>query len=108
MGMIMEPRRYNQTADTLKGLLIVLVILGHFLLGTLMDNPIRYFIYSFHMPLFLFVGGYLINLPKLADMSWKDIFVKHFKRMLMAWGIAWGIYTLWACYPEFSSRQICF
>lgn len=57
MGMIKEPRRYNQTADTLKGLLIVLVILGHFLLGTLMDNPIRYFIYSFHMPLFLFVGG---------------------------------------------------
>jgi fucose 4-O-acetylase-like acetyltransferase len=85
--------KYNQTVDVVKGLLILLVIIGHVLLGS-QRTPVRYFIYLFHMPLFLFVGGYLVNLPKLSEMSWKEIFVKYYKRMLKAWGFAWVIYTM--------------
>ena len=38
----------NRSIDTLKGLLIFTVVLGHVLLGTLDENPLRYLIYSFH------------------------------------------------------------
>lgn len=41
---------------------MVLVVLGHAISDTVMDNPLFsrlfYFIYSFHMPLFFFISGY--------------------------------------------------
>ena len=49
--------------DNLKGMLIFLVVLGHFLayLSTTADNHLMYtllvFIYAFHMPAFIFVSG---------------------------------------------------
>ena len=47
--------------DNVKFLLIVLVVTGHFLLRYV-DNYCHYrslflFIYSFHMPLFIFISG---------------------------------------------------
>ena len=50
--------------DSLKGLLIILVILGHVI--TTIDNvnivnhAVMGFIYIFHMPLFILISGYLI------------------------------------------------
>jgi len=40
----------------LRGCLILLVIIGHIVLGTIHDNWIRYTIYAFHMSLFLLTG----------------------------------------------------
>lgn len=42
--------------DTLKGLLILLVILGH--CGTALSEGLLSVIYSFHMPLFVLISGY--------------------------------------------------
>lgn len=48
--------------DNLKGMLIILVVFGHFIeIYITKDNKIRYiyeFIYIFHMPLFIFISGY--------------------------------------------------
>lgn len=54
------------TIDTLKVFLIILVILGH-LIGSLdrSNNVIWNFIYTFHMPLFVLVSGYLSNRDNL-------------------------------------------
>lgn len=43
--------------DTLKAILIVLVVLGH--TGTALGEKWLSVIYAFHMPLFIFVSGYL-------------------------------------------------
>ncbi len=48
--------------DNLKGILITLVVIGHFLLYIKNDinaQRILFFIYSFHMPLFVFISGLL-------------------------------------------------
>lgn len=48
--------------DALKGILIILVILGHVIQGAVQDyqhNDLFRFIYSFHMPLFFLISGYL-------------------------------------------------
>lgn len=50
--------------DNIKGLLIILVVIGHaiqYCLPTYEMNIAFRFIYSFHMPLFFFVSGYLAN-----------------------------------------------
>lgn len=70
----MEERNY---ISNLKGLLIILVVVGHFaqiLIGVFSDE-LKFipqasvlFIYSFHMPLFVFVSGYLSkNIEKRRD-----------------------------------------
>ena len=43
----------NPRIDLLRGWLMVLVITGHIVLGSVHENLIRYVIYAFHMPLFI-------------------------------------------------------
>lgn len=51
--------------DFFKGVAILLVICGHVILanikGALDTHPVYTWIYSFHMPLFFFISGYLIS-----------------------------------------------
>ena len=50
-------------ADRLKGILIVLVVLGHAIQQTMneacFDNHLWNYIYSFHMPAFMAISGFL-------------------------------------------------
>lgn len=87
-------KSHNNSIDVIKGFGILCVIIGHVLLGSLNDNPLRFVIYSFHMPLFFFVSGWLINPQKLANFSFRDCMVKYAKRMLLWWFAAWLVYTL--------------
>ena len=52
-------------ADSLKGLLILLVVLGHAIQGIYLDsadaNHIYNLIYSFHMPAFFAISGYFVK-----------------------------------------------
>lgn len=51
-------KQRNETVDIAKGLGIVLVILGHLVVG---DGLVSKWIFSFHMPLFYFLSGYVMN-----------------------------------------------
>lgn len=53
--------------DTLKGILIVLVVLGH--TETALGDKWLSVIYAFHMPLFIFVSGYFSKRMPLREMS---------------------------------------
>lgn len=57
----------NVTIDIVKGIAIILVVFGHLIQYSLMPssedfftNPVFKIIYSFHMPLYIFISGYLI------------------------------------------------
>lgn len=57
--------------DRLKGLAIILVVIGH-LLKTGETGMLYRFIYSFHMPLFMFLSGLVIkDFPKWQKLSFK-------------------------------------
>ena len=61
----METRR-SSLWDNIKGILICLVVLGHFLYnfaGFELVSLIVYLIYVFHMPAFVFVSGYFTHDP---------------------------------------------
>lgn len=48
----------NVSVDILKGVAAYLVVLGHLVTGKEAYRPLYQFIYSFHMPLFMFLAGY--------------------------------------------------
>uniref|UniRef100_UPI001C2F5592 acyltransferase family protein n=1 Tax=Micrococcus sp. GbtcB5 TaxID=2824750 RepID=UPI001C2F5592 len=52
--------------DTAKGMGIFLVILGH--TGSL-GGRITNYIYSYHMPLFFFLSGYLFSVGKYSNFA---------------------------------------
>lgn len=78
--------QYNESVDFLKGILITLVVIGH----VIADSIPRYIIYSFHLPLFFFLSGYLI---KYNDFG-KE-FAKKAKRLIVPYLTASLIYFLW-------------
>lgn len=70
-------------ADSLKGWLMLLVILGHAIQGTLgyecNSNHVFNFIYSFHMPAFIAVSGWLLFRGDLSSYTKKE-YLKSCKR----------------------------
>lgn len=69
---------YIHWIDILKGLGIFLVILGH----TIKNNDLYLWIYSFHMPLFFFISGYLMN-PQTKLVCYKSFVWKKAKSLLL-------------------------
>lgn len=64
--------------DVLKGIGIFLVIMGH----TFKENSVFYWVYSFHMPLFFLISGYLIE-PKSEIRKRREFFLKKCKSLLL-------------------------
>ena len=65
--------------DSIKGLLIILVILGHLIIAldnyNFINHCVMGFIYIFHMPLFILISGYVTKHPdnqQPRDM-WKTV-----------------------------------
>ena len=85
----MENKKYYEELTILKGIAIILVVLGHSFSFTgfnILDNNIlnRYIhdsIYSFHMPLFFMIAGFLTNNYK--DNLNKKFYVSKIKRLLI-------------------------
>lgn len=72
--MIHSKARDNRI-DSIKGVLIILVIIGHLMgrCGTGMINEILIkFIYTFHMPLFILISGYLTKIDSKVSF-WRGI-----------------------------------
>ncbi len=86
----------NHSFDALKGGLIVLVICGHVLIGTLEENGIRRFIYFFHMPLFLAVTGYFVK-RSVIERPFIWLARRYYHRMILPFLVAFVVFTgiLW-------------
>lgn len=70
-----EARKRDIRIDMLKGFAIILVVLGHcvqfvYASKDFGQNIVFRVIYSFHMPLFMFISGYTVALTKKA-IDWK-------------------------------------
>lgn len=63
--------------DNLRGIVIILVVIGHLSIPLMLQT----FIYSFHMPLFFFLSGYLFN--KKTFNSMKEFATKKFHAILV-------------------------
>lgn len=82
----------NQAFDALKGFLIILVIMGHVLLGSISENLGREIIYFFHMPIFLAVTGFFTK-KSLITSDRSKILLKYKNRMIYPFLLAFMFYT---------------
>lgn len=92
----------NLYIDIIKAVSIILVIVGHciqygsgieFLQGQLFfENPIFIFIYSFHMPLFMLISGYLFACS-LENKRWDEVLLIKFKQLIIPLA-CWSVFSL--------------
>jgi fucose 4-O-acetylase-like acetyltransferase len=70
--------------DIARAICIILVVIGHYL----PDNSPNWYlilnniIYAFHMPLFMFVSGYICSAVK-KNTGYKDFVLNKFKRLII-------------------------
>lgn len=86
---LMNKKVHLHYVDNLKAFLILLVVLGHCVQFTDSDfdhNIVFRYIYSFHMPLFMFVSGFLSYKPQT---TWYSVKKRFFQLMLPF--ISWGM-----------------
>ncbi len=91
----MEKTNRDIRLDIIKGIAIILVVIGHVVSGVYapvdgIHNPVFKFCYSFHMPLFIFVSGWLTGIKDISPQG-KDWVIKKTKRLLVP-------YIIWTCF----------
>jgi acyltransferase len=82
--------------DLTKGALILLVIAGHVIIGPISETLPRYIIYSFQMPLFCALSGYLLRWDQLKGSSFIVLMQKYRYRMIIPWVTALLMYAILA------------
>lgn len=85
----------NRNIDGLKGLLVLLVLVGHGLQGRLDQHILRYMIYAFHMPFFIAIAGYLFPFSRAGVDSYREFLGRYGKRLLLPWVLAMVVYAVY-------------
>lgn len=108
--------RRNGYIDFVKGTAILLVLVGHaiqychgavyFLRGEYFDNPLFAFIYTFHMPLFMAVSGYLLQ-RTLTHRAEGEVALRRLRQLgipVLSFGIL-AFAIKWAAHPIYSVAE---
>jgi len=85
----MKTQIRDNAIDIAKGIGILLVIIGH-TGGLPAHSTVHHFIYSFHMPLFFILGGFLFKPSNIVTHVRKDA-----KRLLIPYVFSVFLLTLW-------------
>lgn len=81
----------NLTLDIMKGLAIILMVVGH----SGIDSMAKEFIYMFHMPIFVMISGYCFNLSYSQSMNdLKKLVIKRLKSLWVPYVICNAIFNL--------------
>lgn len=79
---IMSTKSRNYFLDNYKALLIVLVLTGHFIEPCYRNNGfltvLKWFIFSFHMPAFIFISGYFSKKQMTFDKLIQKLVIPYF------------------------------
>lgn len=85
------PASRNPAIDVLKGVLMVLVMLGH-LSGAGVDYSwFKWSLYGFHMPMFMALSGYMMNVERLRAQGLGALWQRYWGRMILPWLVVFVI-----------------
>ena len=100
----MDTQQRNIVLDMMKGIGILLMMLCHLVYA---DGPIKQFIYSFHMPLFFIIAGYLAK--DLTDNSqYAQFTIKNAKRLLLPYAVTMLMLCAWGGVQAFAKQDISY
>ncbi len=91
--VVYNKRQHWSGIDYVKGILIIIVFMGHVIPGELRETYPRYLIYSFHMPMFIGISGFLLNI-EILDIRIDLLVKKYWRRMICPWIIAVTIFYI--------------
>lgn len=94
----------EKSIDILKGIGILLVILGH--IQNYIPKNLLIYIYSFHMPLFFYISGFLYKEEYEKNLSIKEYAKKRFKQLIYPYITLSLINLIWLIIKEHSIEQI--
>ncbi len=89
-----EQKSRNQTVDILRGIAMLLVVLGHTLTGVTENSEESFLfnvIWTLQMPLFMLISGYVTKFSRPVD-SGKG-FLKFLGKKTLAYLVPWAIWT---------------
>jgi len=98
VSILAEVRKRDAYLDIVKGVAIIAVAFGHciqfgsgaeFLKGDFFYNDVFRFIYSWHMPLFMLVSGYLFSFS-VNRHDWSSLLKSRFKQLLLPM-LSWSL-----------------
>jgi len=97
----------NTSIDIAKGILMITIIISNFLHKNpiLFYSQLNYILYSFHIPLMLAIGGFLIS-EKTWNLSFKDFTKKYFNRILLSYFIAFTVYYILFNYNNLGKESL--
>ncbi|GAA0295360.1 hypothetical protein GCM10009087_01390 [Sphingomonas oligophenolica] len=82
----------NTGIDVFRGMLVLLVILGHFSELTQRQSFVTWLGFGFRMPLFIGLTGYLFNLEQARSASLPALFRKYYGRLILPWLVACAVH----------------
>lgn len=94
-----------QYIDIAKGVCILLVVLGHELTW---NDALRYFIYSFHIPMFFALSGVTMYLTQECNRLKKDFISKNIYGIVIPYLAVSILYFLWDFSRWFASGKLSF
>jgi fucose 4-O-acetylase-like acetyltransferase len=80
--------------DVAKGLLMVLVIFGHTFSVPKEENLVRWILYGFHMPAFLYISGFLLRREKLISLRYVELLISYARRLVLPWLLVTGLFLI--------------
>lgn len=82
----------NTSIDVFRGLLVLLVMLGHFSEISQRENFLTWLGFGFRMPLFIGLTGYMFNLEQARSLSVPALFQKYYARLILPWLVACAVH----------------
>ena len=82
----------NASIDVFRGLLVLLVMLGHFSEISQRQNFLTWLGFGFRMPVFIGLTGYMFNLEQARSMTLPALFEKYYGRLILPWLVACAIH----------------
>jgi len=95
-GAFLRSRQRNDSIDQFRGLLIVLVILGHLFEVTHRHPFVTWLGFGFRMPVFIGLTGYLFNLDRARAEPLFVLLRRYYRRLILPWMAASLVYLLLA------------
>lgn len=75
----------NSAIDVVRGVLVLLVILGHFAELSHRESFLTWIGVGFRMPVFIGLSGYLFNLEQARQLSFAEMLRKYYRRLILPW-----------------------
>ena len=81
----------NPAIDVIKGGLMILVMLGHLSSRGVDYDPFKWSLYSFHMPMFMALSGYMMSVERMREGGLWPLVQRYWWRMILPWAVVFVV-----------------